>query len=391
MNILQVSSYFFVDWAKDKPVETIYGLSKALVKRGHKVAIYTTDAFNKEQKAVSPFKTLNVDGIEVLEFRSLASQLGKKTRIYYSPSMTPMLAKQVPKFDIIHLHEYRTFQNIIAHRYAKKYRIPYVLQAHGSLPTSFQRGGLKRAFDAVWGHRILNDASKVIAVTKMEAQQYHTMGVDENKIEIVPNGIDLSEFENLPERGEFARQHNLDGQRIVLFLGRINKIKGLGLLAKAFAELTKNLENVKLVIVGPDDGYLSTLKKVVADLGISDKVLFPGPLYGREKLKAYVDADVYVLPSVYEIFGITVLEACACGTPVIVTDRCGLADIINNQAGLVVPYDSEQLRIALLRVLSDNKAKLQFGEKGKQLVREKFNWEKIAERVEGLYTGVQNG
>jgi len=123
----------------------------------------------------------------------------------------------------------------------------------------------------------------------------------------------------------------------------------------------------------------------VADLKISDKVLFTGPLYGQEKLQAYVDADVYVLPSVYEIFGITVLEALACGIPVIVTDRCGLADLINDQAGLVVSYSKEQLRSALRRMLDDDKMRLQFGERGKLLVSEKFNWEKIAEQVEIVY------
>jgi len=145
------------------------------------------------------------------------------------------------------------------------------------------------------------------------------------------------------------------------------------------------LSDVRLVIVGPDDGYLPSLKKLIADLKISTKVLFTGPLYGQEKLKAYVDADVYVLPSSYEIFGITVLEACACGAPVVVTDRCGIADVIDGQAGLVVAYDKEQLQHALLHMLDDDKMRLRFGEKGKLLVREKFNCENIAEQVERVY------
>ncbi len=118
---------------------------------------------------------------------------------------------------------------------------------------------------------------------------------------------------------------------------------------------------------------------------ISDRVLFTGPLYGQEKLQAYVDASVYVLPSSYEIFGITILEALACGTPVVVTDRCGIADIINQQAGLVVPYDTDRLRHALLQMLNDDKMRQQLGQRGKLLVREQFNWEKIAEQFEHMY------
>ena len=204
--------------------------------------------------------------------------------------------------------------------------------------------------------------------------------------------FDLSEFDNLPERGEFRTKYGLDAnQKIILFLGRIHRIKGLDLLIKVFSDLAKFLDDVKLVIAGPDDGYLTSLKKLVADSEISEKVLFTGPLYGQEKLKAYVDADVYILPSFYETFPMTLLEAMACGTPVIVTDRCGIADVINGQAGLVVPYDKDQLRDALLHMLSDDQMRLRFGEKGKLLVREKFNWEKIAEQVEGVYRGVQHG
>jgi len=201
----------------------------------------------------------------------------------------------------------------------------------------------------------------------------------------VPNGIDLFEFDNLPKRGEFRRKYGLGSdQKIILYLGRIHKIKGLDLLAKAFAQVLNDFD-VKLVITGPDDGYLPTLIRLIKELEIEEKVLFTGPLYGEDKLEAYVDADVYVLPSFYEIFGITVLEALACGTPVIVTDRCGLADVINGQAGLVVPYDKEQLQHALLNMLGNVKMRQQFGEKGKLLVCEKFDWEKIAEQVESVY------
>jgi len=223
----------------------------------------------------------------------------------------------------------------------------------------------------------------------MEAEQYKGMGVSEDKIEIIPYGIDLSVFDNLPERGEFRRKYDLgSAQRIILYLGRIHQIKGLDLLAQAFTDLSKALSNIKLVIVGPDDGYLPALKKLITDLGINDKVLFTGPLYRQGKLEAYVDADVYVLPSIYEIFSITLLEAFACGTPVIATDRCGIADVINGQAGLVVPYDKEQLQQALLHMLDDHKMRLQFSERGKLLVREKFDWEKIAEQVERVYEDI---
>ncbi|MBA7659559.1 Alpha-monoglucosyldiacylglycerol synthase [subsurface metagenome] len=390
MRILQVTPTFMP--SNFGGISLFYNLSKNLTKRGHEVVVYTTDIKDRYSRLAEIQGGRNIDGIKVWYYRNISNTLATKYRLSVPRGMSLAIRRKINSFDIIHLHNFRTFQNILIHHYAKKYDIPYVLQAHGSLTTFFHKRWLKRIFDVIWGRRILKDVSKVFALTPIEAEQYKNMGVSEHKIEIVPNGLDLSEFDNLPERGEFRTKYGLDAnQKIILFLGRIHRIKGLDLLIKVFSDLAKFLDDVKLVIAGPDDGYLTSLKKLVADSEISEKVLFTGPLYGQEKLKAYVDADVYILPSFYETFPMTLLEAMACGTPVIVTDRCGIADVINGQAGLVVPYDKDQLRDALLHMLSDDQMRLRFGEKGKLLVREKFNWEKIAEQVEGVYRGVQHG
>jgi glycosyltransferase involved in cell wall biosynthesis len=386
LNILHVSAHLFTTSFGGEPAKEIYGSAKALADRGHKVTIYTTDLLHNRQKLKFQTEIIDIHGVKVLEFKNLSSRLG------VTPAAIQMIARQAATFDIIHLHQYPTFLNIVAHHYARKFHIPYVLQAHGSLPGVMANYALRQGYNFLWGHRLLSDAAKLIAVSRMEVEQYKDTGIDEHKIETIPNGIDLSEFDNLPKRGEFRSKYGLsDNQRLILYLGRIHKIKGLDLLTKAFAALAKSSDDIKLVITGPDRGYLSSLKKLVADLEISDKLLFTGPLYGQEKLKAYIDADVYVLPSFYEIFGQTVLEACACGTPVIVTDRCGLADVISGQAGLVVPYDQEQLENALTNILNNNKMRREFGEKGKLLVRERFNWEKIAEQIESVYQRVRHG
>ena len=384
MKILQITPTFIP--SRFGGVSLFYNLSRNLVKRGHEVVVYTTDIRDRYSRLSDIQGGRDIDGVKVYYFRNISNSLATKYRLAIPKGMSVAVKSEISNFDIIHLHNVRTFQNIIVHRYAKKYSIPYVLQARGSLVTFFYKGWQKRIFDVIWGRRILKDATKLVALTPIEAEQYRSMGISEDKIEIIPNGIELSEFANLPERGKFRRKHGLgNDQRVILYLGRIHKIKGLDLLVRAFAELSRPLNSVKLVIAGPDDGYLSPLKKLIADLEISNEVLFTGHLYGEDKVAAYVDADAFVLPSTYEIFGNVVLEACACGTPVIVTDRCGIADAVDGQAGVVVLYDKDQLRDALLYMLSDEKMRLQFGEKGKLLVRDKFNWEKIAERIEDIY------
>ena len=384
MRILQVTPTFMP--SNFGGISLFYNLSKNLTKRGHEVVVYTTDIKDRYSRLAEIQGGRNIDGIKVWYYRNISNTLATKYRLSVPRGMSLAIRRKINSFDIIHLHNFRTFQNILIHHYAKKYDIPYVLQAHGSLTTFFHKRWLKRIFDVIWGRRILKDVSKVFALTPIEAEQYKNMGVSEHKIEIVPNGLDLSEFDNLPERGEFRTKYGLDAnQKIILFLGRIHRIKGLDLLIKVFSDLAKFLDDVKLVIAGPDDGYLTSLKKLITDLGISDKVLLTGPLYGQEKLNAYVDADIYVLSSSYEIFGITVLEACACGTPVVITDRCGIADVIDGQAGLAIPYDKDALGKALRDILNDDQMRRQFGEKAKLLVREKFNWEKISQQLEDVY------
>lgn len=384
MRILQVVPFYYPAKAFGGPVPVVGHISEELVRRGHEVIVYTTDAIDSSTRQKARY--LEIRGVKVHYFRNLSNSLAWH-RLFFTPGLVSQLRKETKTFDVIHLQDYRTFQNIVAHHYAKKNGIPYVLQAHGSVGAFFQKGFLKRIFDTIWGRRILRDASKAIAVTKIEAEQLKNVGVSEDKIKIVPPGIDLSEFENLPKKGKFRHRYGLNSsQRIILYLARIHKIKGPDLLAKAFSRLLSKVSDTQLVFVGPDDGYLPALKKLVKELGIEERVLFTGPLYGKEKLEAYVDADVYVLPSSYEIFGLTVLEACACGTPVVVTEACGLADWVDQRAGFKVACDEYRLQETIGVLLTNEELRRQLGDRARELVREQFSWHKAAQQIEEIYT-----
>jgi len=350
-----------------------------MVQRGHEVTIYTSNY------KLSPEYINSLPEAEICVFPTWLSQF----KFHVTPDIIKSLRENITKFDIIHLHNHYTFQNIITHHYATKFNIPYVLQPHGSLATTFNRGALKSVYHGLWGQRILKDASGLIAVAPMEAGQYRSMGTDEDKVEIVPHGIDLTEFEDLPPRGEFRREHGLTNRcKLILFLGRIDPVKGLDLLARSFAGLTREMDDARLVIAGPDDGYLSAVKHLIKALNIEESVLFTGPLYGKDKLAAYVDADVFVLPSSYEIFGITVLEALACGTPVIVTDRCGIVDLINKDWARIIQFDENQLKESISRTLRNQRTAGKATTK--RFITEKFTWPKVAEQFERVYDSAIN-
>jgi len=214
------------------------------------------------------------------------------------------------------------------------------------------------------------------------------MGVHEENIVIISNGINLSEYNDLPSRGSFRKRLKIgDNDRIILSLGRINRIKGIDILIMAFTKVIEKLDDVKLMIVGPDDGHLGELQTLVKALGVGAKVIFTGPLYSIKKLEAYVDADVCVLPSRYEIFGISVLEAYSCGKPIIASRVGGLKDlIIDGETGLLFETENtEQLTRAIFSILNDNTRAKKMGLKGKQFVKENFTIEKVVNRLEELY------
>jgi glycosyltransferase involved in cell wall biosynthesis len=387
MKILQVTNFFKPSWESGGPARVAYEISKKLLKKCHEVTVYTTDGF-KSRLDVDTNKPVIVDGIKTYYFRNFSSLLTIRMNLPI-PYYLPLVAKdEIKNFDVIHIHEYRTMLGVVIHYYAKKNSIPYILQAHGSVLPFFQKQRLKKVFDIIFGYRILNDASKVIALTKTEAEQYKNMGVDENKIEIVPNGIDLSEYENLPKKGDFKSKYLIgDNEKIVLYIGRLHKSKGIGLLLEAIALLVNELENFKLVIVGPDDRYEPELKELVQSLKVKDKVLFTGLVTNDDKRAAFVDADVFVTPS-FSGFPLTFLEACASETPIITTNKGDKIDWIHEKVGYVVEYDKEKLKDAILRTLNDEKLREKFGENCRKIMMEEFGWDKIVKEIECIYQTV---
>jgi len=395
MKILQVVPYFPPAYAFGGPVKVAYQVSRELVKRGHEVVVYTSDAkgFGSRLRIDSDN---NVDGIRVHYFRNLALTLVKKFKLFITPQLVSRAKEEVKKFDVIHLHEYRTFQNIVVAHYAKKCGVPYVLQARGSLPRIMAWQRLKWVYDVLFGYRLLRDASKVIALTRTEAQQYRDMGVLEEKIAIIPNGIDLSEYGNLPPKGSFKKKFNIDeDEKIILYLGRIHVIKGIDILVKAYAYAVKELglNDVLLVIAGSDDGYLGELKQLLSSLDMTNDVLLTGPLYGKDKLEAYVDAEVFILPSRYETFPNVVLEAYACSKPVIASNVESIPDIISHgKTGLLFRAgDVQELAKRIAYMLTRPEEARNMGHRARKLVKEKFSIDKIVDSLEVLYEEILKG
>lgn len=160
----------------------------------------------------------------------------------------------------------------------------------------------------------------------------------------------------------------------------------MDLLVRAFARVSDR--RARLVVAGPDEGLRGRLEQIVARKEMKKRVIFAGPLYDEQKWEAYLDADLYVLPSLFENFGMTVLEAMICGTPVVITDRCGIAPQVGGRGGLVVPYDEAELARAVERMILDPVLRKRLSEGGLRLLQEEFSWEKPVAELERLYKDV---
>lgn len=330
-----------------------YKLSEAQVRLGHTVGIFTSDYKAADQPAP--------EGVRLIKFKGYGKFLRESC---FTPGA---IWADYHKWDILHLHNYRTLINWIA---TSAY-IPYVIQAHGScLP--IKRMVTRPAHNIFW-RQMIYGAKRLIADADIEVDQYLKEGGKCKQIVNIPVGVDLREYEPLPEQHIHTKT--------VLYLGRIEKNKGVDLLIDALKHLPPD---VRLVIVGIDYGF--ELKARAQANQYNGRVEFVGPLFGGDKIQAYCNAGVYVMPSRYEMWGLTFMEALACGTPVVVTDKCGSAKVIVPVLGSVAECDPEDLARVINQVISSGMA-LRDRDQRREWVKQ-YSWDTLAVQYVNLYKEV---
>jgi len=380
MKILQITPIFLEEFGGVSTV--VRHISKELAKE-HDVTVYTTVALGSKIDNGPRFLDIYLDNYRVVAFSR--SFNGFLRDFYISTELDKAMKDNLKAYDIVHIHSWRQYPSIVLRYYAKKYGVPYVLQAHGSLPRIMAWRRLKWFYDVLFGYRLLRDASKVVALSQVEAQQYKAMGVTEEKIAIIPNGIDLSEYAKLPPKGAFKKKFNIDeDEKVVLYLGRIHESKGLGLLADAFSVVCKDINNARLVVVGPDDGYAATFSRRISDLEIKGKVLLTGFVEKRDKLAALIDSDVFVTPRFYG-FPVTFLEACLAGCPIVTTSN--ELNWIHNNVGYVVESSSIALAKAISNILRDEGTRERFRNNCKSAIKN-FDISTVVSQLEDTYKSV---
>jgi len=303
------------------------------------------------------------------------------------PGLRTALLRRLTNADVVHVHALWEDAQHQAALLCRRMRVPYVWLPQGMLdPWSLSQRWLRKRVMLQWRVRAnLDGAAAMHYTSDVERELVAPLGLKPPAI-VEPLGVDLAEFAELPPRGFLRARHPEIGDRpIVLFLSRIHYKKGLDLLIPAFARACPRDE--VLVLAGPvADGYEHELRKMLARSGVERRTFFAGMLHGRDRLAAMVDADVFVLPSYQENFGIVVAEAMGVGCPVVISDQVNIhREVTAAGAGRVVPTQVEPLVSAIRATLDDREASNRMVAQGRRLVAERYDWNRIAERWVGHY------
>ena len=287
--------------------------------------------------------------------------------------------------DIVHLMGHWTLLNALVYIAVRRAKKPYVVCPAGALLIYGRSKLLKAIYNLVVGRRMIRNASAWIAVTTAEFSHFKAYGIASAKINVIPNGVSGEDFIPQITEQEFRRRYHLSDAPIILFMGRLNPIKGPDLLLQAFCDVKQALLGYQLVFAGPDEGMQAMLMVSAEQNGISDKIHFLGYLGSLDKVSAYYSARLLVVPSRQEAMSIVALEAGICGTPVMVTDQCGFGEIKSIDEGLEVLADAEGIATGLKNLLTQPEKLDRIAVSFRQFVMQKYSWDSVVLKYVELY------
>ena len=289
--------------------------------------------------------------------------------------------------DVIHLMNHWTLLNALVYREARRLNKLYAVCPAGALPIFGRSRILKKVYNGVVGRELIRNAHAHIAVAANEIDQFAGYGVAPDWITTIPNGIDTLDYQ-IYDVAKFRDQVGLNNAPYILFVGRLNPIKGPDLLLQAFGRIAPLCRNYHIVFAGPDGGMEASLKSAAGRMGLGNRVHFPGYVGGSEKAAAYHGASFVVIPSRQEAMSIVVLEAGICGKSVLMTDQCGFPAVGEMDGGRITAATEDGIAEGLQSMIRDAGRWEEMGENLKRYVEQHYLWDVIAQSYLALFRRV---
>jgi glycosyltransferase involved in cell wall biosynthesis len=362
------------------PVWITRDLAEELAARGHTVDVLTTTLVDLAHGLSSSTRIEQIGGVRV---RYLATPL--RYRWMGVPASLPLVLRGLPRPDVVHVIGYRDPLGMGVATWCRLTGTPYLLEPMGMYRPRVRKIMLKRFLDPILPQRIARAAAAVMADSELERSDLIEAGLPGERIAVRPSPFPPI----LEKRSGLLRERLLlsPDQRLVLYVGRMAVGKGIELLLEAVRELP----DVHLALVGPSDHaeISERIAREASDPSLVGRVHVVPAWQDERPLALYGDADVFVLASTgkNENFGLVVAEAVAAGTPVVVTNQAGVAELVENRAGLVVPPTARDVREAVSRILGDEALRARFRE-GAAAVATEYSASAVAAQQEAIYRTV---
>jgi len=367
------------------PIRAVLDLCAAMARRGHRVTLLTLD----DAEAPAAWKSVAPDANP----RVRVLPASRRPAGMLSRPAVDAAARVLRDADLLHVHGAWLIDNIQLSRLARRLHKPYFISVRGMLDdwSMAQRKPKKLIFLALLGRRWLEGAAAVHLTAQGELDQAKKW-FPRGRGVVIPNLLDLSPFENLPGPQRARSRFPIlgAGRPVLLFLSRVHYKKGVEHLLRAARLLGDRGTPVSVLIAGAgEQEYVQTLERLPADLGLKDQVSFVGHITGEDKISLYQAADLFVLPTSQENFGFVLIEALACGTPVITTRGVDIWPELEAGGGAVTAeLQADALADVIQTLLGDTARRRDMGRIGRQWVLTEFNEQSLAERFEAMYSAV---
>ncbi|MES1982938.1 MAG: glycosyltransferase [Pseudomonadota bacterium] len=395
MKILQVCPAFYPAISIGGPIFTILSLQRLLATKNHIVDVLSTPlGLSQKDRASIVYNkpmtmpvTMSVPG--VITYQHFYGY----PHFTFSPQSFWWLFKNIEKYDMLILHGVWNFPILAAALVCRIKKVPYFVVPHGTLykeTIELRSALLKKTFLKLYVERMLVGAKRILFTTRDERDKVTNFLQLDFSSFVLPNIVRSAEFKQLPVRGEFRRHYSIPADApVLLHYGRISRKKGIEFSIQALAKLSSEFPDAVLAVVGGDEeGYRAVIERCAKDWGVQHRVIFTAMVERKPMgMQAMVDADIFVLPSLSENFGMAVVEAMQCGLPVVISNNVGLApDIGSAGAGLVVSLtpDNEPLANAIAGLLRSPEERRALGEKGKNFAIEHYDDQAVASIVDEL-------
>jgi len=368
------------------PSQAVKEMCHALMQRGVEIELATTNANLNSNLDVPLGEKILYREIPTFFFpRTL------KTEYKFSWSLNRWLKKNVKNYDLLHIHSIFCYPTAVAAHYANRVKIPYIIRPAGMLDRwPMKQKKIRKTLYLNWIEKKSLRGAAAIHYTsekeKLASERFRFLspGV------VIPLGVHVDSKYGKIEKGSFRKKYPVcQDKKLVVFLSRLDPKKGLHFLIQAFSKILRIQDDVILVIAGQGEPNYDTFVRKEAETNLNKKVIFTGFLDDEEKYVLFKDADIFVLPSYQENFGLAVAEAMGAGLPVVVSGQVGISpDIEKYGAGIIIKCSADSLAEGIEKLIRDPSLCQQMGQRGQQLVRERFSWDKAADQLVNLYDNI---